>query len=314
MTFRIEAPGIFTDIAAADYFADPCDCPSLTQSIAKILLERSPAHARLEHPRLHPITSDDDEPQKYVKAKIIGDAAHSILIGRGKEFAIGEFDNWMTKDAKAFKADAIADGRTPILDKHLAQARALAATTRMQLAGTELGDPFEWGHGEVVIASCEDGTWLRALVDWMVDPRELVDLKTSALSCAPHAVEDRPSVMGWDLQAAMQERILDAVDPEGAGRRRFHFIAQENEPPFALTVVRISEHDMTMGRKKIAMAIDIWRRCMERGEWPAYAPETVLSRPRPWMESQFLEREVAYDDRQQQRRSREPMLTDLAGG
>jgi hypothetical protein len=59
---------------------------------------------------------------------------------------------------------------------------------------------------------------------------------------------------GWHVQCAMHERILNAIDPEGAGRRRFLYIAQENEPPYALTVNEIGESALTIGRKQIDYA------------------------------------------------------------
>lgn len=312
--FKIEKPGIFYDVASADYFADPAPTPSLTQSVAKILLEKSPAHARLEHPKLCPPASDDDEPEKYVKAQAIGNAAHALLIGRGKELAVGNFESWMSKDAKAFKADALAKCLTPILDKHMQSAEEMCGAALSQLEQMPQHDTAFLpgaGSGEVVLAWQEGNLWFRTMIDWVRETRpSCYDLKTSAMSCAPHAVEDRASVMGWDLQGAMHERGLDALDPKNAGRRKFYFVALENEPPYGLTVVELSEADLTMGRKKLAMAIDIWRHCMATDTWPAYPPETVLSRPRGYLETKFLEREIAHDERRQ----REPMLSDLSGG
>jgi hypothetical protein len=40
---KITKPGIYPGVSSADYFADPCPTPSLTQSLCKILIERSPA-------------------------------------------------------------------------------------------------------------------------------------------------------------------------------------------------------------------------------------------------------------------------------
>jgi hypothetical protein len=311
---KIDKPGFYYDIPSQAYFGDPCVTPSLTQSIAKVLLDRSPAHARLEHPRLCPPASDDDEPEKYVKAQAIGNAAHALLIGRGKELAVGEFDNWTTKDSKKFKIEATAAGKTVILAKHLECADEMVGAALNQLEGMpEHRTAFRSGagSGEVVLAWQEDSLWFRTMVDWYRDMRpSCYDLKTSGMSCAPHAVEDRASLMGWDLQGAMHERGMDAIDPQNAGRRKYYFVALENEPPYGLTVVELSEHDLTMGRKKLQMAVDIWRRCMATNTWPVYPPETVLSRPRGYTETKFLEREIAYDER----RKREPMLTDLAGG
>src|ERR1017187_3250533 len=102
--FKIEKAGIYKDVADEEYRADPCPTPSLSQSIAKVLIAQSTLHAKEEHPRLKtPDEADDEAGEKYVKAQAIGNAAHAVLIGRGKTLAVGPFDNWATKDAKAFK-------------------------------------------------------------------------------------------------------------------------------------------------------------------------------------------------------------------
>lgn len=320
----IDKPGIYPDVASADYFADPCPTPSLTQSIVKVLLKYSPGHARLEHPRLSAVSptkfgtlvsaiQDDAEPEKYVVSQAIGNAAHALLLGRGKEIAIGNFDNWRGKDAKEFKTAALAAGKVPILPQHMARAYAMEKSCRDQLVGTECEMAFQVGASEVVVAWQEDGLWFRTLIDWLfttVAPIGIFDYKSTALSCAPHSVPDRPSELGWDIQAAFHERGLDAIDPTNAGRRKFYYIAHENEPPYGLTPIRISEHDLTMGRKKIAYAEDIWRQCMISGEWPLYPREVVLSAPRPYREAQWIEREIVHEER----RTQERMITDLAGG
>jgi hypothetical protein len=310
----ITAPGIFLDMSAATYFADPCPEPSLTQSIAKVLIERSPAHARLAHPRLNPDYRSDDE--GYDKAKAIGNAAHKLTIGRGKEICIIEADNFRTKVAQETRDQAAADGYVPILAKHHKAARDLANTIRGALDMTGCVDAFYKGHGEVVIAWEEDGIWFRSMIDWMVSPNELYDLKTGGTSAAPHAVPYRMAEQGWDVQAAMQERGLDVLDPAGAGRRTFRFVAVENEPPFALTVHELSESVMTMGRKKLQHAVGIWRHCMEHGEWPAYPPLIHVPEYPGFKEAQWLDREVRQSEYEQRvgRPIREPMLTDLSGG
>lgn len=305
----IDKPGLYFDIAAAVYHADPCPEPSFTQSIGKVLLDASPAHARLAHPRLSPpVPADEEEPEKYVAAQAIGDAAHALLIGRGKVLAVADFPNWKKRDAQKFKADTITAGKLPILTKHMARAYAMVETARKQLPWPAFETESE-AAGEVVLAWQENGLWLRTMIDWLLTPNKPVfiyDYKTTGLSCAPHAVEDRPSVMGWDIQAAMHERGLDALQPESAGRRKHYYVNQENEPPYALTVVEISEWDLTMGRKKLAMALDIWARCMASGQWPMYPAEIVLSKPRGYLETKWLEREVAHDERKQ----RAPVAAD----
>jgi len=305
MNITITKPGLYFDFDPAAYLRDPCPKPSFSQSIAKVLLDQSPAHARLAHPRL---SRPDAEPQDYNADRAIGDAAHALLLGRGKRLAVADFGDWRTAAAKLFKADAIDEGTTPILTHHMARAYAMVKAAREQIAEADLPELFSSdGDCEVVAAWTEDGLWCRTMIDWLGASRMVVaDYKTTGMTCAPHAIEDRPSLMGWDIQAAMHERALDTLDADNAGRRAHFYINQENDPPYALSVIRISEADLTMGRKKLGMAADIWRRCMISGEWPRYPAEVVMSRPRQYLETKFLEREIAHDERKQ----RAPLAVD----
>jgi hypothetical protein len=79
-----------------------------------VLLDKSPRHAALRHPRLNPSW----EPYEDTKFNI-GNAAHKLLIGRGKELVIVEADDWRTKAAKEAREIAREEGKTPILRRKL---------------------------------------------------------------------------------------------------------------------------------------------------------------------------------------------------
>lgn len=301
--FKITEPGIFTDVPESDYYLDPCPLPSLTQSIAKVLIDHSALHARAEHPRFAEPDEPEDEPEKYDKAKAIGTAAHKALIGRGKELAIEDFSSWQTKEAKAFKAAALESGKTPILTKHMNVAHKMVLAARLQIAEAAnlLDEPalhqaFKEGSGEVVVAAQVDGIWMRSLIDWMVNPRLLFDFKTTGLSVAPHAIDNLMSNAGWPIQGATQERILDVIDPEGAGRRRHFFVAQENYKPFALTIHELPEATLTMGRKMLACAENIWRDAMKHDRWTGYP--IGINRPQypSYVETKWLAREIEWSE------------------
>lgn len=296
---KIDKPGIFKDMSAEDYFADPCIEPSFSQSIGKILIDQSPLHARQAHPRLaEPIEGDEEEAEKYDKAKAIGNAAHAIMIRRGKKLAIIDAPNFKTKASQTDKQAAILAGAEPILRKHYNIAHAMAQSAAEQLRrihGCEKA--FTDGDGEVVIANFEDGIWLRSMCDWITpDLREIWDLKTSGMSASPYATGKQMASAGWHLQAAMHERILDALDPAGAGRRRFFYVCQENEAPFALTVNEIGEAALTIGRKQIDYAIKAWAHCLTKDVWPAYPLRIIRPELPAWAENSWLARELAEDD------------------
>lgn len=286
--------GIYRDMDSATYFGDPCEEPSLSQSIAKIILDHSPLHAKLAHPRLVPPVADDDEveKEKYVKAQAIGNAAHKMLLARGKEIDVLEYNDFRTKEAKLARDLAEKAGRTVILEKHMSGAEAMVLAARAQIERHEANLTFKDGSGEVAVICQDDGVWLRSLVDWLGhDLRRCDDYKSGGVSVAPHVVGLRMVDQGWDIQAAMQERILDVLDPAGAGRRQFRFIAQENKPPYALTVCGMSESVMTMGRKKLQAAISTWKACTKSRKWPGYTQRVVMPEYPGWQETRWLERE-----------------------
>src|SRR4051812_43711235 len=66
---------VYDCIAAEDYHRDICPEPSLSNSLAGILLSRSPKHAWLAHPRLNP-NYKPEESKVFDK----GSAAHALLL------------------------------------------------------------------------------------------------------------------------------------------------------------------------------------------------------------------------------------------
>lgn len=289
----IDKPGIYRDMSAEAYFADPCIEPSFTQSLAKILLDQSPLHAYLAHPRLNVPTGEEND-EAYDKAKAIGNAAHTIMLERGKTLAVGEFPNWKTKVSQEFKSAAIAAGQEPILRNHHDTALAMVGAALEQLNHIHgCQNAFANGDAEVVIASEERGAWLRSMIDWITpDMREIWDYKTSGQSASPYATGRLMASAGWHIQAAFHERILDVIDPAGAGRRKHYFVAQENSKPFALTVNLIGEAAMTIGRKQVDYAIRLWSHCLTKNSWPAYPAKIITPELPAWSESAWLGREM----------------------
>ena len=284
---EILQPGIYKDFPEADYYRDPLSCPSLTQSVAKILIDRSPLHAWHAHPKLNPDYRHNDDTKFDV-----GNIAHKLLIGRGKDIVRLEFDDWRTKASKEARDVAASAGKLAVLGKHYAKAERMVAAAHEQFELRGLGKLFREGSGEVVLAWQDGNVWCRQLIDWLsTDHATFADYKTTDYSVAPHSLGRLMVTAGWDVQAAFAERGLSTL--AGKCKRRFLFVAQETEAPHCLSVVELSEAVLTMGHKKIAHAIDVWERCMTLGLWPGYPPSIVRPEYPGWAESQWLEREIA---------------------
>lgn len=290
-------------MSEADYRKDPCPAPSLTQSLAKILIEKSPLHCWCACPSLNPDYQHDDD-----KKFDVGNIAHSIMIGRGKDIAVLDYDDWRTKDARKDREMYAATGKLAVLRKHYNRAIRMVEAAREQLALRGLDRFFRVGNGEVVTIWQEGEIWLRQMSDWLSpDLCEWVDFKTTDFCVAPHGIDRMMFNAGWSIQAAMGERGLDVLDSQNAGRRKFFFVVQEAEHPYQLTVVQLTRGPMTMGAKQLDHAVEIWRQCMRSNRWPGYPLDIVTPEWPGWAEQQWLTREVEYD----QRKQREPIPSDL---
>jgi hypothetical protein len=297
--FKIEKPGIYLGVPAADYHADCCPTPSLSRSLAHVLCEESPWHAWHKHPRLNPNVIHEDS-----RRLDLGTIAHALLIGQGRDFQEILADNYMTKAAKEQRDLARAEGKTPVLTGELARARAMVDVCRRQLGEIEgcqeLFTP-DAGAGEVVIAWQEEHVWCRALIDWLPhDRRVFADYKTTVGSANPIDLGKAVVNFGYELQGAFYEEAIAAIEPECAGRIQPVFIFQEIDPPYAISAITLDEEAMTVGRKKFAKALSSFGRCLETGVWPNYAQVVTPVLYPHWALSKWLDREAIDELREKQ--------------
>lgn len=286
---KITKPGIYPGIRDADYRADPCPIPSLTQSLCKIALDRSMRSVRAACPPLNPDFEAEDD-TKFD----LGNTAHTMLLGRGKDIVALDFADWKTKAAKEAREAAAAEGKIGVLMGQHARAAAMAGEARAQLDRHADRDAFTSGKPEVMIAWEEDGIWCRALIDWLHDDlRTVDDYKSTAMSVAPHVIGFRALNGGWDLQAAFISRGLDIIDPAGAGRRKFRFIAQETDPPHDIAVMHMTKPWMTMGAKKVGAAMQLWRAATKTSRWAGYGNRPMTPEYPAYQEKNWLERELS---------------------
>lgn len=285
--------GLHMDVPASAYHADPAPEPSLSSSLAKVLLDQSPRHAWHQHPRLNPDMPADSDPSRV---KEIGTVAHKLILGRGADVALIDAADFKSGAAKTARAEAYAAGKSPILKPDMDKAEAIAQAVVAQLADIEGCEGFAAAAAEVVgIAHDPTGAWLRCMVDKFEDHGDhaiIWDLKTGDQSAEPSTLGRRIANMSFEVSAALYERVVLTLRPKLAGRLRFRWIFVENEFPHLVTVSELDNAGLEIGRKKAAAAIFFWNQCVRAGSWPGYPNRIVTAEYPPFAESQWLAREI----------------------
>lgn len=277
-------PGVYApaEISAEAYHRDPAVEPSLSSSLARVIVEETPKRAWLAHPRLNPdFVAEEDG--KFD----LGSAVHDTLASDGKRIRIVEAADWRSKEAKQQRDDARAAGLIPLLT-HQAEETvkiASAATWQAVAAGIALGKQ------EHVFIAQDRGAWVRAMIDGF-SPPWISDWKISSINLAnDDGLGRHLAESGYDLRAYFYLRVAELLFPDWAGRLKYRWLFVQKDSPYGLRVIECDGAFKEMGRRKYEHALGLWTRCMKSGEWPNLEglPSTV---PYPnFQENQWLARE-----------------------
>lgn len=287
---RVPGPGLYR-MPAEVYHADPAPEPSLSSSIAKLLIDRSPEHAFHAHPRL----SGPQEESDPTRPKEIGTAAHKLLLDQGRDLVVVEAEAWTTKDAKAARAAAYAAGDCPILRPDLDKAEGIANGAFDRLAKIPGCEGFRAADAEIVaVARDRSGGWLRIMMDKVeiADHGAIIwDVKTGEQAAAPQGLGRRIEGMAMEVQAAFYVHVLGLLLPKLQGRILFRWAFIENDPPHAATVAEADGAGMHVGERKVALALHRWNASLRRGAWPGYPAQIIRAEYPEWAARKWAERE-----------------------
>lgn len=274
-------PGIY-EIDEVAYHSDPCEVASLSASIAKVMLNQSPRHAWIAHPKLNP----NYQPEESSRFDL-GSIAHQLFLeGSDAKICVVEADDWRTKVAKEQRDQARESGLLPILKKQEYHVRKMADAAHAFLAGSELKDVMSDGKAEQSLAWQENnGIWCRSRLDWLTNDRNIIlDLKTTD-NAEPDTWGRRMVNMDYHLQAAFYMRgvqFLTGASPT------FVFLVQELEAPYACSLVGLSNSMIEIAHARVDRAIDQWKFCLERNEWPGYPNQICYIEPSSYVLNQHI--------------------------
>lgn len=283
----IDKPGLYDDVSDAEYHADCVKpAPSLSSSVAKTIIAKSPHHAWYAHPRLN--TTLLDQLEAPTPAMDVGTAAHKLILGKGREIKEIVADDYKTKAAREARDAARTAGMVPILCDRMAGIRLQREAFFDQIQGTEIADLFNNGVGEVtgVWQDLED-TWCRMRIDWLPDAARagghitIVDVKTTAGSGAPEDWQRNAFDMGYDIQDAFYQRGIREVIP-GVRSVTMFFAVLEQSAPNGLSIHKFGGQAYAEAEACVDMAVTLWSTCLAQNKWPGYQSQTTHIDPPKW--------------------------------
>lgn len=276
----------FHTMPPAEYYADPCARPSLSQSTAHTLISRSPLHAYRQHPRL------GGQAKATTPAMDKGTIIHSLVFDGEGSCSFVELlphEDYRKKDAQADRDAAIAAGKTPVLMREWLTCKDTAKAIKQQLDafGIRFDGQSEavglWtertDEGEEVLCRCRIDHWAEPVI---------YDLKTTSdatRSKCERSIEDH----GYDIQAAAYISAAEKSFPELVGRVRFVNIFVETEEPYLVHPIEQKATFLSVGRSKWRRAINLWAKCLRENNWPGYATEIARVDAPPWAINRELE-------------------------
>ena len=281
-------PGIH-DISPEAYHQDPCSVPSLSSTLARLILNRSPRHAWTAHPRLNPDFEGRDS-----KTFDIGRAAHRAVLGKGGDFVaypeamLAKNGAASTSEAKEWAQEMRSRGLTPLKATEVEAIHDMAAEIMGRIS--HMGITFPPSRSEMTAIAEIDGVMCRAMIDHAPeDPRlPLWDIKTTTDASA-EAVRRSIMAYGYDMQAAHYTEVWKAATGEA---RSFLFVFVEKDAPNECCLVELGGDSMEMARRRTARARQMWGHCLQSGNWPGYPSEVIRMDLPEFYQARWLERET----------------------
>jgi hypothetical protein len=277
-------PG-YHKMTAEKYHADCCVVPSLSSSLAQILLRESPRKAAYSHPKLNPAFSAHEE-SKFD----IGTASHAMLLEGANIIEVCDFDDWRKKEAQEKRSAARAAGKIPLLRRHRDEVVAMVAAAEAFIQHSEIAEYWKDGESELTAICEEKGVWLRARMDRISKSRRFIADYKSTTDASPDVFSRQLIRMGYHIQEAFYRRVVTNL---GTVTPRFVFVAQSCEPPYECSLHGCDPALQEIADAEVQRAIDLWRQCMSTKNWPSHGGRIHWAIPPNYMMKEYEERLAA---------------------
>lgn len=204
----------------------------------------------------------------------IGKFVHAKVLGVGEPVVIIDAENYSTKAARAERDAAHAEGKIPILKAVAEEATRMAEEVLKHPGAAQL---LEEGTPELSAYWHDLATKVRLrarfdkLREFSNGRRPIVlDLKTTT--------NGDPDEFGWTaekfglhIQLAWYVAAVRAIGIHDDAL--FVFINVEKEPPYQVSLTRLTVNAIGLGEREMRRAIDLYAECKAADHWPDYGNE-----------------------------------------
>jgi hypothetical protein len=247
--------GIYPGMADAAYFAHP----ALSHSDTKLFMPpRTPAKFRY---------LKDTDTREFKAEFDFGHVVHELVLGTGAGIDVIDHDDWRTKDAKAARDESRSAGRAPVLRHEYFEALACAEGVRRHPLASRLLDAAE--HTELAMIWDDDGLMRKAKLD-IVAGRFGVDLKTTENANTERFARAAANYGYFTQDAWYRDGLAACLDIDDPA---FLFLVVEKDPPYLVNVIELDPYDVELGRQRNRRATDLYRQCVESGDWAGYGDD-----------------------------------------
>ncbi len=263
-----ETPGLYPGVTAEQYHR----WPLASQTILKVMRDRSPAHAYEQMMNPTPPTP----------ALRLGDATHVAVLQPDlfpARYVVAPDMDRRTKAGKAAWAEFEAEN--PLAEILKADEYQQCLRMRDAVWSNPTAKALLEGNAEISAVWNDPTTGIRCkgrFDDHSKAFGAIVDLKTTK-DASRTAFTKAIYNFGYYIQAAMYLIGAKALDLDAD---LFAIIAVEKEPPYCVAVYQIEDEALKAGRDELKPLIERYAECQASGLWPGYDEEPVEISLPPW--------------------------------
>jgi hypothetical protein len=278
----IKVGGCYRGIPLESYHGDLCIGPSVSSSGCGIIYNKSPAHF-YDQSYLNPHRAEPDDTKPDKEWKVLGTAAHALLVGAVGTFresfvirpetapdGTGRKWNGNNHACQEWIAKQHANGRMVLTQEQIECVKGMAISLSqhpMVATGLLRGDI----ERSLVWKDPETGVWLKARPDAIPnDSGDVSDLKTTRSVVMPDIVRTTGE-LGYFRQGAMIADGLKAV--YDLDMTSFNLVFVEKARPWCVRVAPpMHRDDLIRGRMQNRVAIRAFAKCLDSNRWPGPDP------------------------------------------